>query len=184
MEFLKELFGGEALTFDQFAAKVNERKMKLANISDGAYVGREKFDTLTADRNGLKQRLDDANAKLEGYDPEWKSKAEQAQNKADAEIARVKRSYLLRDQTAGINFSSESARKAFLSELEGKDLPEQDGKILGFDDFLKQYKENDPGAFTTEEKPPVFSGHAPGPTRDGTNKDQANAAFRAIFGHD
>ena len=63
-------------------------------------------------------------------------------------------------------------------------MPEQDGKILGFDDFLKQYKENDPGAFTTEEKPPVFSGHAPGPTGDGTNKDQANAAFRAIFGHD
>ena len=80
MEFLKELFGDKALTFDQFAAKVNERKMKLANISDGAYVGREKFDTLTADRNGLKQRLDDANAKLEGDDPEWKSK-DQAQKK-------------------------------------------------------------------------------------------------------
>ena len=43
MEFLKELFGDKALTFDQFAAKVNERKMKLANISDGAYVGREKL---------------------------------------------------------------------------------------------------------------------------------------------
>lgn len=72
MEFLKELFGDKALTFDQFAAKVNERKMKLANISDGAYVGREKFDTLTADRNGLKQRLDDANAKLEGMTPNGK----------------------------------------------------------------------------------------------------------------
>ena len=167
MEFLKELFGGEALTFDQFAAKANERKMKLADISDGAYVGREKFDTLTADRNSLKQRLDDANAKLEGYDPEWKSKAEQAQSKADAEIARVKRSYLLRDQTAGIKFSSL-----------------QDGKLLGFDDFVKQYRESDPGAFASEEKPPIFSGHAPGPTGTGTNKDQANAAFRAIFRHD
>ena len=184
MEFLKELFGDKALTFDQFAAKVNERKMKLANISDGAYVGREKFDTLTADRNGLKQRLDDANAKLEGYDPECKSKADQAQKKADAEIAKVKRSYLLRDQTSGIKFSSESARKAFLSELEGKDLPLQDGKLLGFDDFVKQYRESDPGAFSSEEKPPIFSRHAPGPTDTGTNKDQANAAFRAIFGHD
>ena len=36
MEFLKELFGTEALTFDQFAAKVNEHKMKLADISGGA----------------------------------------------------------------------------------------------------------------------------------------------------
>lgn len=46
MEFLKDLFGAEALTYDQLAAKVAEKKMKLADISTGAYVGKEKFESL------------------------------------------------------------------------------------------------------------------------------------------
>lgn len=184
MEFLKDLFGTEALTFDQFTAKVNEHKMKLADISGGAYVGRDKLATLTADRDNLKQRLDAANAKLEGYDPEWKTKAATAQSNADAEIEKVKRRYLLRDLTAGIKFSSESARKAFLADLEEKNLPMEGEKLLGMNDFLKQYRESDPGAFVSDEKPPTFSGNTPGPIGKGTAKEQANAAFRAIFNHE
>lgn len=183
MEFLKELFGTEALTFDQFAAKVNEHKMKLADISGGAYVGKDKFDTLTIERNTLQARLDEANGKLEGYDPEWKTKAQTAKENADAEIAKVKRGYLVRDSTAGLKFSSEAARKAFIMELEQKNLPVQDEKLLGLDDFVKQYRENDPGAFASEEKPPAFSGPTPGPS-GGTAKDQANAAFRAFLSHE
>ena len=183
MEFLKELFGTEALTFDQFAAKVNEHKMKLADISGGAYVGKDKFDTLTTERNTLQTRLDEANGKLEGYDPEWKAKAQTAKENADAEIAKVKRGYLVRDSTAGLKFSSESAKKAFIAELEQKNLPVQDEKLLGLDDFVKQYRENDPGAFASEEKPPVFSGPTPG-LSGGTAKDQANAAFRAFLSHE
>ena len=57
MEFLKELFGNESLTYEQLAAKVAEKKMKLADLSTGAYVGKDKYETLTADRDGLKQRL-------------------------------------------------------------------------------------------------------------------------------
>ena len=84
MEFLKELFGEEPLTYDQLAAKVAEKKMKLADISGGAYVGKYKFDTLLTEKNGLQERLDEANGKLSGYDPEWKAKAEQAQAEAEA----------------------------------------------------------------------------------------------------
>ena len=39
MEFLKELFGTEALTYGQLAEKVTAKKMKLADLSTGAYVG-------------------------------------------------------------------------------------------------------------------------------------------------
>ena len=45
MEFLKELFGNESLTYEQLAAKVAEKKMKLADLSTGAYVGKDKYET-------------------------------------------------------------------------------------------------------------------------------------------
>ena len=70
-----------------------------------------------------------------------------------------------------------------MADLEAQKLPIQDGKVLGFDDFAKSYRERDPGAFLPDEKPPRFSGSATGPAAAGTKKDQANAAIRAAFGH-
>ncbi len=96
MEFLKELFGDQPLTYDQLAEKATKQGMKLADLSTGRYVGKDKYDALSAEKNGLNQRLTEANTKLEGYDPDWKTKAQQAQSQADAEVAKIKRSYLLR----------------------------------------------------------------------------------------
>lgn len=183
MEFLKEIFGDGALTYDQLAAKVAEKKMKLADLSAGGYVGKEKFETLSAEKTNLETRLADANKKLEGYDPEWKAKAEQAKADADEQVQAVQHNFALKEQAAGLKFSSESAKRAFMADLEAQKLPIQDGKVLGFDDFAKSYRERDPGAFLPDEKPPRFSGSATGPAAAGTKKDQANAAIRAAFGH-
>ena len=77
MEMLKALFGGEALTFDQFAEKVNQSAdVKLGNLAGGQYVDKNKYDDVS-------RQLETANASLADYDPEWKSKLEQAQ--ADGE---------------------------------------------------------------------------------------------------
>ena len=56
MEFLKALFGDEALTYDQLAAKVAEGKLNVVNIADGSYVSRNKFDDTV---NGLKSQVTD-----------------------------------------------------------------------------------------------------------------------------
>ena len=177
MEFLKEIFGDGALTYDQLAAKVAEKKMKLADLSTGGYVGKEKFEALNTEKSGLETRLNEANKKLEGYDPEWKTKAEQAKAAADEQVQAVQRSFAMKEQAANLKFSSESAKRAFIADLEAKKLPIQDGKVLGFDDFAKSYRERDPGAFLPDEKPPRFSGSATGPAAAGTKKDQANAAI-------
>ena len=47
MEILKALFGGEALTFEQFAEKVNNAAdVKLGNLAGGQYVEKDKYDDL------------------------------------------------------------------------------------------------------------------------------------------
>ena len=61
MEILKALFGDEALTFEQFAEKVNN-----------AAVEKDKYEDVS-------NQLASANANLEGYDPDWQDKVKQAQ---------------------------------------------------------------------------------------------------------
>lgn len=178
MEFLKELFGNESLTYEQLAAKVAEKKMKLADLSIGAYVGKDKYETLTADRDGLKQRLEEANGKLEGYDPEWKTKAEQAQTEADAKVNKIRRGYLLKEAAGGIKFSSESAKKAFLSDLEAAELPVQEDKVLGFEDFLSKYKESDPSAFLPDKPAPTITVPGQGPASKKTGQQLLDEKYK------
>lgn len=48
MEILKALFGGKALTFEQFAEKVNnEADVKLGNLAGGQYVKKDKYDDVS-----------------------------------------------------------------------------------------------------------------------------------------
>lgn len=48
MEYLKPLFDGKALTFEEFVQKVtaSDSTIKLANLRDGGYVDKEKFAKL------------------------------------------------------------------------------------------------------------------------------------------
>ena len=77
----------------------------------------------------------------------------------------------------GLKFSSASAKKAFLSDLTAKKLTLEDGKLLGFEDYVKTYKEQDPGAFAPEGAPPrVVAG-----TSGGTGgKDTLSAIAKAM----
>ena len=138
--------------------------------------------TLTAERDAAREQLADANKKLEGYDPEWKTKATQAQQKAERQIAELKASHAAASAAAGIKFSSESAKKAFLADLTAKKLTLQDdGTLLGFDDFVKSYKQADPGAFAQEGGyPAVKDGGDPNKTPTGSTREQFAAWFNQV----
>ena len=168
------------------ALGLNDEQVQKVFAMHGEDVNREKQAAAEAkaQMTAAQRQLQEANAKLEGYDPEWKQKAADAEQKAAAQVSALKADYAAENAAAGLKFSSASAKKAFLAELKDKGLALQDdGKLLGFDDFAKSYRENDPGAFLPDEKPPRFSGTATGPAAAGTKKDQANAAIRAAVGH-
>lgn len=137
---------------------------------------------VTAQRDGLQAMLDTANQKLEGYDPEWKTKSETAAQQAQAKVEALERGYAAERAVSGLKFSSESAKRAFLADLAEKKLPLQNGKLLGFDDHLKQYKETDPGAFAAEGGVPRIVADTSSSQAKLTGNEAANAAFRAAFG--
>lgn len=79
MDFLKEALGEDFEAFKEKIEKFNgqsEKPLKLANLSDGGYVSRDKYDALC----GQMEKLGEESAKA------YKEEIEQLKNKmADAE---------------------------------------------------------------------------------------------------
>lgn len=147
---------------------------QLQQVMDlhGADIERQKqtITTLTAERDTARNNLSDANKKLEGYDPEWRTKAEKAENDAKAQVEELQKDFAAQTAAAGVKFSSESAKRAFLSDLKAKKLPLQDGKLLGFEDYLKSYRESDPDAFAPEKAAPTITVGSKGQTPATSNQ--------------
>ena len=101
------------------------------------------------------------------YDTDKKSYEDRLQNQSY--------DFLVKETTTRLKFSSNSAKKAFLSDLLEKPLQIRDDKLVGFDDFVATYKEQDAGAFVSEDsekqsetlKAPIFASK---------NKDEGNKA--------
>lgn len=158
---------------------------QLGQIMDlnGADLDRQKqtIATLTAERDTARSQLDTVNAKLEGYDPDWKNKAQQAQQQAQQQVNELKARYAQANAAAGLKFSSASARKAFLADLAEKKLPlQEDGTLLGYEDYLKDYQKQDPGAFAAEGYPNVKDGGDPNHKPTGSTRDQFAAWFDQV----
>lgn len=161
------------LTEDQ-AAKVFELHGKeLTKLQNSV-------TTLTADRDSLKTQLSEANGKLAGYDPEWKTKADNAQQTAQKQLEALKFDYALNDALKAAKVRDTVSVKAHLKT----DAMKLDGEsILGLKEQLETLKTEKGFLFESDEKPPIFSKPTPGPqTGTLTNNEKANAALREAFG--
>lgn len=172
-------------TEDLKALGLNDDQVQKVFAMNGTDMNdlKQQVTTLTTERDAARSQLGEANKKLEGYDPEWRAKAEKAENDAKEQVAALQNDFAAQTAISAVKFSSESAKKAFLSDLKAKNLPLQEGKLLGFDDYLANYKKNDPGAFAPEGGLPRMAAGTSGQLAAPTAHEQANAALRAAFGH-
>ena len=172
-------------TEDLKALGLNDDQVQKVLAMNGTDMNdlKQQVTTLTTERDAARSQLGEANKKLEGYDPEWRAKAEKAENDAKEQVAALQNDCAAQTAISAVKFSSESAKKAFLSDLKAKNLPLQEGKLLGFDDYLANYKKNDPGAFAPEGGLPRMAAGTSGQPAAPTAHEQANAAPRAAFGH-
>jgi len=79
------------------AIGLTEEQARQVLAMNGRDIERHKNDaeTLRTQLGTAQKQLNDANSKLEGYDPEWKAKAEQAKNDAVAQVAALRRSHAI-----------------------------------------------------------------------------------------
>ena len=162
--------------------EMNNMKSKLEKAEGERDTYKGKYDTDIKQRDEdlkkLKKQLEDAGAdsetveKLKTQLSDLQTSYDDAKTKYDAELKKQAYEYAVKEKTNNIKFSSNSAKKAFLSDVINSNLTMKDGEVLGFDDFVNKYKEQDAGAFLTDEpkedKPgekvdkPFFSGKASG----------------------
>lgn len=166
------------------ALGLNEEQVQKVFAMHGAEMNdlKQQVTTLTVERDAARTQLGEANTKLEGYDPEWKNKAQQAQQQADRKVQEMKSRYAEANAAAGLKFTSAGARKAFLDDLAKKNLPvQEDGTLLGFDDYVQNYKKNDPGTFAAEGYPNVQDGGDPHKPPTGSTRDQFAEWFDQVM---
>lgn len=185
-EFLESLDLGEGVKMPKSAINAimaeNGRDIEAKNNT---------ITTLTTERDGLQTQLTAANTTIQSYKDmdidgikakagEWETKYNTDTQALKDQLAAAEYGFAVKEAVAGLKFSSESAKKAFVADLTAKKLPLQEGKLLGLEDFAKTYKETDPDAFLQEndDKTPVVTrgGGGGGPALG------ADAALRAAFG--
>lgn len=104
--------------------------------------------------------------------------ATQAEQRAAQRLEHMELDNALAQQAAGLKFSSESARKAFLTDAKAQNFAMKDGEILGFDDYVKAFKESDPSAILPDGGMARFSASAPGAPLSSGFHDAIADAFK------
>ena len=188
----KEAFDKEVLENYKTVKEVDTLRNKLEAAESDKKAIEVKYNTDIAQRDTdlatLQEKLKNAGAdadKLSNLQTDFDN-LQQTYNtaKADYEKQLAKQAYdfAIRENVANLKFSSNSAKKAFIADITAKNLSMENGKILGFDDFVNAYKEQDAGAFIVDDdteagKPkPTFSGKTTPtpdePTPEHENKDR------------
>ena len=187
----KEAFDKEVLENYKTVKEVDTLRNKLEAAESDKKAIEVKYNTDIAQRDAdlatLQDKLKNAGAdsdKLSNLQTDFDT-LQQTYNTAKADyekqLAQQAYDFAIRENVANLKFSSNSAKKAFISDITAKNLSMENGKILGFDDFVNAYKEQDAGAFVVDDdteggKPkPTFSGKTTPAPDEPTPEPENNA---------
>lgn len=187
-EFLETLELGEGVKLPKEAVEaIMTEHGKTVQARDNTITA------LTTERDGLKSQLSEASATLQSYKDKdtdlegLKQKAADWEAKYNADTKALKDKleettygFAVKEALAGYQFTSDSARRAFMADLTAKKLPLQEGKLLGLEEFTKAYQASDPAAFVPESADKI-----PTAVKGGTGTGSAlgnDAALRAALG--
>lgn len=163
-DFLKNLDIGNGAklsdaAIDAIMAEHGKTKQSLDN----------QITTLTTERDGYKGQLDTANETIKSYTDmdidgikksasDWESKYNTDTQALKDQLADARYGFAVDKIVDGLKFTSDSAKKAYRADLVAKKLTlQEDGTLLGYNDWHKAYQEADAGAFASDKPAPSFS---------------------------
>lgn len=169
MEFLKALFGGKALTFDELVNAINahngneankESQIKIGNLGGGEYVGKGKYDSLNDLLTGKQTELDTANAliadlqkktkdneALQGQFSAYQTQIAELQAKlTESQINGALKVALLSAKANDIDYVTYKINEKLRGEGKSLELDEN-GNIKNWDDLLSDIKTQIPKHF-------------------------------------
>lgn len=162
MEFLKEILGEEL--YKQFEQAVNayngneankDKQIKLANLTEGGYVSKDKYTSLETDLSGKTSELEKANSLIEELKKST-GKDEGLQQKItdyEAEIEKLKKENETLKTDNALKFALAAAGAVdvdylvFKAKEKGEIKLGDDGKIKGEADLISGLKTQLPSMF-------------------------------------
>ena len=190
MKKLVDIIGEEVYESlpDEVKNKYGEKELI---INDGTYIPKAKFDNLNEQKKDLENQLKETNDKVQELSKvdteELKKQIENLQKKYEEDTKELNSKYeareydiKLNDYTKDLKFSSNSAKESFMRNLKEKELKFEEDKLVGFDDFVNSYKENDPNAFVEEKSEPSVTVNTGDSHND--NNDTDDAFINKIMG--
>lgn len=167
-EFLKSL-GLEDEVIDKIMSENGKDVEKQKREAEKAA---EKIKSLEAEIETNKQTLAEANSQIEkfkGMDiesiqksaDEWKTKYENFQTDVENQKSEFEKKmkaqeyeFAAKEYINGLKFTNDFTKNAFLKEFMGQELKLAEGKFLGTEDYINQFKEKNPGVFAEETAEP------------------------------
>ena len=128
---------------------IAEHEKKIAKVE--ADRDKWKGDAETAAET-LKQFESVDVAKIQEQLNEYKRKAETAEADYKKKIEERDFADALKAELDKVKFSSESAKKSVIAEIQNAGLKMVDGKIIGLNDMIETIKKSDASAFVDEEQ--------------------------------
>lgn len=179
---VKELFDkaeNNTLTWEQFQAAMGDAK--FVDLNEGGYVSKQKHDDELSHRDATIQQLKDTIATRDNDlkalqttlkdagDIEELKKASKdlsdLQKKYDketkayaAQLSQQAYEFAVKDFANSKEFTSKAAKRDFIQSMIAKKLQFEDGKIIGAEDFVQMYSQDNGDAFKVAEDPkPQFT---------------------------
>lgn len=183
---LKEMLGDEL--YAQVSEKLGDHK--LAIVSDGTWIPKEKFDAVNSEKNQLKSQLKERDAQLEDLGSKAKGHEELQAQIAELQAANQQQveEYQKQLQQQQFDFSLDKAlssakvrnAKAVRALLDLESVQMDGDSLKGLEDQLAKIKESDGYLFESEEsaqKPTFTTGQHNKSTPD------ADPFVAALFGN-
>ena len=174
---VQELFNkaeGESLTYAQFEELAKQNNVKLVDLSEGAYVSKNKHDseleaktkeiatlndtvaTRDADLKALQQQLADAGTdatklgELTNQFEALKTKYDTDMKAYKAQLSKQEYEFAVKEFANSKKFTSQAAKRDFIQSMLDGNLKLDKGKIIGAEDFTASYKTDNADAFVED----------------------------------
>lgn len=157
-DFLKGL-GLDDSIIDQIMDENGKDIQREKNAVNKVTQDLEKFKE---ENEGLRTQLNEANTQIQSFKEmdidgikasaeEWKIKYETDTKALNEKIAAKDYDYAIKDFMSNYKFIDDDVKETVINKFKAKEFKLEEGKFLGGEDFMKEYKENHKSLFISDE---------------------------------
>ena len=158
-DFLKGL-GLDDSVIDQIMDENGKDIQREKNAVNKVNQDLEKYK---AENEGLKTQLSEANTQIQSFKEmdidgikasaeEWKTKYETDTKALNEKIAAKDYDYAIKDFMSNYKFIDDDVKETVINKFKAKEFKLEEGKFLGGEDFMKDYKENHKSLFVPDKQ--------------------------------